>query len=163
MEFTIKPAKQKKRGKGVQAAKSVCPLPHCPRKADHCTRVECAQRVNDNTQSLENVKLALAISLDGRIAETKRLVVEIQEKCDLEAVEDGDMKSSFSAFTTGFEREATNIVCSCPECKQEEASLELGVVAKRLAVTQDWLAALREYRSNHDLEDVIRASGQTTK
>jgi hypothetical protein len=36
-------------------------------------------------------------------------------------------------------------------------------VAKRLAVTQDWLAALREYRSNHDLEDVLRASGQTTK
>jgi hypothetical protein len=132
-------------------------------KVDHCMHMECAQRLNGNTQSLDNEKLALAISLDSRIAETKRLVTETQEQCNLEEFEDESMRSSFVAFKTGMEAKATSVTCMCPECKQEQASSELGIVAKRLAVTQDWLSALREYRSTNDLEVVRRPSGQSTK
>jgi len=163
MEFTIKPAKKKKRSKGGQAAKIVCELAHCHRMPDHCTRPECLQRIDDNTQSLENEKLALAISLDSRISETKRLVAEIQKECNLEALNDDDMRSSFEAFKTGIDARTTHVACKCMDCKQKQADLELALVAERLAVTQDWLAALRGYRSNHDLEAVQRPSGQSTK
>lgn len=163
MEFTIKPAKKKKRGKGGQTAKVVCELVHCPRVSDHCTRPECRQLIDDNTHSLENEKLALAISLDSRISETKRLVAEIQKDCNLEALNDDDMSSSFAAFKAGIDARITTIVCKCSECKQKQADSELAIVAKRLAVTQDWLAALRGYRSKNDLEHVQRPSSQSTK
>ena len=58
MEFTIKPAKKKKHGKGVQSAKAVCELVHCPRVPTHCTHLECHQQIADAVQSLENEKLA---------------------------------------------------------------------------------------------------------
>jgi hypothetical protein len=76
---------------------------------------------------------------------------------------DEDMRSSFVAFKTGIEASATNVACKCPGCKQKQSSAELDVAAKRLAVTQDWLAALREYRSKNDLEIVRRPSDQSTK
>jgi hypothetical protein len=67
------------------------------------------------------------------------------------------------AFKTGIDAGATDVTCKCVECKEKQADLELALVAKRLAVTQDWLAALRGYWSNHDLEAVQRPSGQSTK
>lgn len=163
MEFTIKPAKKKKRGKGTQAAKVICELAHCPEVPGHCTRQECRLCLDDETQSLENEKLALAVSLDSRLSETKRLVAEIQKECNLEALDDNGMRSSFVAFKTGIEAKTQDVACKCVECRQKQANLELGLVAKRFAVTQDWLAALREYRSNNDPEAVQRPLGQRTK
>jgi hypothetical protein len=103
------------------------------------------------------------LSLDGRVSETKRLVAEIQKECTLEALNDDDMRSSFVAFKTGIETGAMNFACKYAECKRKQADLELALVAKRLAVTQDWLAALRGYRSNNDLEAVRRPLDQSTK
>lgn len=66
MEFTIKPAKKKKHGKGAQPGKIICELAHCPRVPAHCTRWECHQQMNDAVQALENEELALTISVTGR-------------------------------------------------------------------------------------------------
>lgn len=164
MEFTIKPAKQKK-GKVSHAAIDACKLAHCPMtlKSDYCARRECVQRLNNNRQSLENEKFALSFSLDNRIAETKRLFTEIQSECDLEAFSNDDMTSSLAAFRAGVGAQSTKIPCECPECEKEQASAELALIARKLAITQDWLATLREYRSNNDLENVRRPSGQSTK
>jgi hypothetical protein len=62
------------------------------------------------------------------------------------------MRSSFSALKTGMHALPTLSIYRYPECKHEQDNSELGAALKTLAVTQDWLAALREYRSTNDLE-----------
>ena len=157
MEFTIKPAKKKKHGKGAQSAKPVCELVHCPRLPGHCTHQECRQHIIDAVQSLENEKLALAISIDGRSEEAKHLVAEIEKECDMEAFGKEPMRTSYAAFKAGVQRRVTTTGCDCAECTQELGKSEVEVMARRLAITQDWLAALREYRSKNDL-DFLRDS-----
>jgi len=163
MEFTIKPAKKKKHGKGAQSAKTICELTHCPRVPDHCTRWECHHQVNDAVQALENEKLALAVSVDGRNEEVKRLVAEIEQECDMEAFGSKPMSSAQTAFKASFGARPLIIACDCLDCKQKLGNLEIGVMAERLAVTQDWLAALREYRSKNDLEFLRGQAGHETE
>lgn len=163
MEFTIKPAKKRKHGKGAQSAKVVCDLAHCPRVPVHCTRCECYQQLNDTGQELENEKLALAISVDSRVEETRRLIVEIEKDCDMEAFSKDPVSTSQAAFEASFEARPLIPACDCPDCKQKLGNLEVGIMTKRLAVTQDWLAALREYRSKNDLEFLQGQSGHTTE
>jgi hypothetical protein len=55
------------------------------------------------------------------------------------------------------------IACDCLDCKQKLGNLEVEIVAERLAVTQDWLADLREYRSKNDLEFLRGQAGQDTE
>lgn len=160
MEVTIKPAKKKKHGKGAQSAKAVCGLVHCPRVPEHCTHSECHQQITDAVQSLENEKLALAISVDGRIEEVKRLVAEIEKECDMEAFGSETMNSSQAAFQAGVQARSVTTGCDCAECKQELGKSEVKVMAIRLAATQDWLAVLREYRSKNDLEFLQDRAGQ---
>jgi hypothetical protein len=163
MEFTIKPAKTKKHGKGAQSAKIVCELTHCPRMLAHCTRWECHQQIDDALQALENEKLALAMSVDGRAEEAKRLVAEIEKECDMEAFGSEPVSSVYAALKASADDRPLIIVCDCPECKQKLGNLEVEIMAKRLAATQDWLAALREYRSQNDLEFLRNQSGQATE
>lgn len=160
MEFTIKPAKKKKHGKGAKSAKAVCKLVHCHRVPGHCARSECHQQIIDAVKSLESEKLALAISVDGRIEETKRLVAEIEKECDMEAFSKDPMRSFQAAFKTGVQARTARTGCDCAECEQELANSDVEVMAERLAVTQDWLAALREYRSKNDLEFLRDQAGQ---
>jgi hypothetical protein len=54
IELTIKPAKQKKRGKHTHVAKTVCKMSHCPQKYDQCTCLECTQSLNNSIQALKN-------------------------------------------------------------------------------------------------------------
>jgi hypothetical protein len=163
MEFTIRPAKTKKHGKGAQSAKTVCELTHCPRMQAHCTRRECHQQIDDALQALENEKLALAMSVDGRAEEAKRLVTEIEKECDMEAFGSEPVSSAHAAFKASAGDRPLIIVCDCLECKQKLGNLEVEVMAKRLAATQDWLAALREYRSKNDLEFLRDQAGQKTE
>ena len=160
MEFTIRPAKKKKHGKGAQSAKAACELVHCPHVPGHCTHLECHQQIVDAIQSLENEKLALAISVDGRIEEVERLVAEIEKECDMEAFGSEAMSSSQAAFQAGVQARSATTGCDCAECKQELGKSEVEVMARRLAVTQDWLAVLREYRSKNDLEFLRDQGGQ---
>lgn len=160
MEFTIKPAKKKKHGKGASSAKPACELVHCPRVFGHCARSECHHQIIDAVQSLENEKLALAISADGRIEETKRLIAEIEKECDMEAFSSEPMSSSHAAYKAGVQAQPATFGCDCAQCRQELVKSEIEVVARRLAVTQDWLAALREYRSKNDLEFLQGQAGQ---
>lgn len=163
MEFTIKPAKRKKRGKRGQTTITDCQLAHCLKEPGHCKRLECGQRMKDNIQSLENEKLALVISVDGRIAETRRLAAEVQEECDLEAIGGENITKSFAAFKASVQAMTTANACECPECKEAQLKSELELVTQKLAATQDWLATLREYRSRNDLEHLQRLSGQQTE
>lgn len=163
MEFTIKPAKTKKHGKGAQSAKIVCELTHCPRMLAHCTRWECHQQIDDALQALENEKLALGMSVDGRAEEANRLVAEIEKECDMEAFGSEPVRSAHAAFKASAGDRPLIIVCDCPECKQKLGNLEVEIMAKRLAATQDWLAALREYRSQNDLEFLQGRSGEGTE
>lgn len=163
MEYTVRPAKQQKRGKGNRAAIDTCQFTHCPLEPDHCTRQECRQRLNSEQQSLEGQKLALSFSLEARVAETKRLSNEIQEECKLDALSDDNMASCFATFKAGIAAKVPMIACKCPECKKDQASAELELINNRLAVALDWLAALREYRSSNDLEAVRRPTAQSTK
>ena len=163
MEFTIRPAKKKKHGKGAQPAKMICELAHCPRVSDHCTRWECYQQTNDALQEVENEKLALAISVDGRVEETKRLIAEIEEECNMEAFDSEPLSSSHATYKAGIEIRPATIECDCLECRLELGKPEIEVMARKLAVTQDWLAALREYRSKNDLEFLQDRSGQNTE
>ena len=164
MEFTIKPAKRnKKRGKGARAENIAYELVHCPHVPDHCARWECHQQKNDTVQALENEKLALAISVDSRIDEAKRLVTEIKKECDMEAFGNEPMSSSHAAFRAGVQARPATIECDCSECRIELRKSEVETLAKRLAVTQDKLAALREYRSKNDLEFLESLSGQATE
>lgn len=160
MEFTIKSAKKKKHGKGARLAKAVCELVHCPRVLNHCTNLECHQHILDAVQSLENEKLALEISVDGRIEEVKRLVAEIKKECDMEAFGSEPLSSAHAAFKAGIQAQPATIGCDCAECRQELSKSEIDVMARKLAVTQDWLAALREYRSKNDLEFLQGQVGQ---
>lgn len=160
MEFTIKPTKKKKHGKGVQSAKAVCELVHCPHVPTHCTHLECHQQITDAVQSLENEKPALGITIDGRVKEAKRLVAEIEKECDMEAFGSEPMSSSQAAFKAGIQVQTATIGCDCAECRQELGKSEIEVMARRLAVTQDWLAVLREYRSKNDLEFFRDQAGQ---
>lgn len=160
MEFTIKPAKKKKHGKGAQSAKAACELAHCPRVLNHCTKLECHQHITDAVRSLENEKLALEISVDGRIEEAKRLVAEIERECDTSAFSSEPMSSSRAAFKAGVETQLVMIGCDCAECRQELGKSEIEFMARRLVVTQDWLAALREYRPKNDLEFLQGQIGQ---
>jgi hypothetical protein len=163
MEFTIRPAKKKKHGKGAQSVKTVCELAHCPRVPGHCAHWEYHQQMNDTVQTLENEKLALDMSLDGRIEEAKRLVAEIEKECDMEAFGSGSMASCHAAFKASMGSRPLIIACDCLDCKQKLGNLEVEIVAERLAVTQDWLADLREYRSKNDLEFLRGQAGQDTE
>lgn len=163
MEFTIRPAKKKKHGKSAQLARTNCELAHCPRVPDYCTHWECHQQVNDAVHELENETLALAISVDGRVEEVKRLVAEIEKECDMEAFSKDPMSSSHARFKASIGTRPLIPACDCSVCKQKLGNLEVGIMAKRLAITQDWLAALREYGSKNDLEFLQGDSGQNTE
>jgi len=164
MEFTVKPAKnKKKRGKGGETVSTVCELAHCPQVPGHCTRPECNQLVSDAVQALENEKLALAMSFDGRVEETKRLVAEIEKECDLEEFSKGSMSSSHATYKAGIEVRPAASACKCSECTQELGISEVESMARRLAAAQDWLVALQKYRSKYDLEFLQSQSGQSTK
>jgi len=114
-------------------------------------------------QSLENEKLALAISADGRTEEANRLVAEIQKECDMEAFGNEPMSSSCAAFRAGVGDLPAVFACECSECQQERGKSEVKIMARRLALTQDWLAALREYRSKNDLDFLQHGSDQSTE
>ncbi|GAB7333147.1 hypothetical protein MBLNU13_g04810t1 [Cladosporium sp. NU13] len=116
--------------------------------------------VQRRLQSLENEKLALEISVDGRIEEVKRLVAEIKKECDMEAFGSEPLSSAHAAFKAGIQAQPATIGCDCAECRQELSKSEIDVMARKLAVTQDWLAALREYRSKNDLEFLQGQVGQ---
>lgn len=163
MEFTIRPAKKKKHGKGAQPAKMICELAHCPRVSDHCTRWECHQQTKDALQGLENEKLALVIFFDGRVEETKRLIAEIERECDMEAFGSEPLSSSHATYKAGIKVRPATVACDCLECEHKLCRSEVEVMAKRLAVTQDWLATLREYRSKNDLEFLQGQSGHATE
>ena len=73
------------------------------------------------------------------------------------------VSTSQAAFEASFEARPLIPACDCPDCKQKLGNLEVGIMAERLAVTQDWLTALREYRSKNDLEFLQGQSGQNTE
>lgn len=117
----------------------------------------------DQTQSLEHEKFALGASLGSRIAESQRLYTEIQEECDLASFASGSMQSSLLAYKAGMQENGQRIECNCPDCALKQSCTIYDIIAKRLAVVQDWLAALREYRSEHDLEDTQSKGSKRTK
>lgn len=119
--------------------------------------------MNDAVQALENENLALTMSVDGRIEEAKRLVGEIEQECDMKAFGSEPMSSSYAAFKASTADGPLIVCCDCPECKQKLGKLEVEIMTKRLAATQDWLAALREHRSQNDLEFLQGQSGHETK
>jgi hypothetical protein len=160
MEFNLKPARKKKHGRGAHLAKILCELAHCPRVPGHCTRWECNQQITDAIQSLENERLALEISVDSRIEEAKRLVAEIEKECDMEAFGSEPLSSSHAAFRADVQAQSATVDSDCAECRQELGKSEMEVMSRRLAATQDWLAALREYRSRNDLEFLQDQAGQ---
>ena len=161
MEFTIRPAKSKKKhDKSAQSANTICEMAHCPLVPDHCMRLECHQQIIDAVQLLENEKLAMEISVDGRIEEVKRLVAEIKQECDMEAFDNEPMSSSHASFKAGAQAQLVTVTCECSECKKELGKSQVEGMVRRLAATQDWLAALREYRSRNDLEFLRDQAGQ---
>jgi hypothetical protein len=117
----------------------------------------------DSVQALENEKLALVTSVNGRVEEAKRLVVKIEKECDIEAFSSETVSPAHAAFKASAGDRPLIIACACPECKQKLGKLEVAIMAKRLAVAQDWLAALREYRSKNDLEFLQGQSDQDTE
>lgn len=116
----------------------------------------------DQTRSLEHEKFALGASLDSRIAESQRLYTEIQE-CDLASFDSGSMRSCLLAYKAGMQEAGQRIECKCSDCTRKQSCAIYEVMAKRLPIVQDWLAALREYRSEHDLEEMQLRASKSTK
>jgi hypothetical protein len=54
--------------------------------------------MNDSIQALENEKLALVMSVDGRVEEAKHLVAKIEKECDMEAFGSEPVSSAHAAF-----------------------------------------------------------------
>lgn len=93
----------------------------------------------------------------------KRLVTEIEKECDMEAFGSGPMSSAHAAFTASIGARPLIIACDCLDFKQQLGNLEVGIMAERLAVIQDWLAALRESRSKNDFEFLRGLSDQNNE
>ena len=78
----------------------------------------------------------------------------------MEAFDNEPMSSYHASFKASASAQPVTVTCECSECKKELGKSQVEGMVRRLAATQDWLAALREYRSKNDLEFLRDQAGQ---
>lgn len=157
MAYTIKAAKQKKRGKGARVLpQELCGEAHCPSLLGHCSKSSCKDLLHSRLHGLKNENLSLSLAYDFRQEAAKKLEGEM----DVDDLASADLLSYIEASaamrTNNAVKAATTAKCSCTSCGIQVERAENEDWRKKLAGVETKMDVLREHKAANDNEGVKR-------